>query len=66
METLGDTLKRTGSGQACLNNSVRKLFLVVSLLGERIVERKVKKDCALLSLNNNNNEEEEGKVAHIY
>ena len=35
-------------------------FWVVTL-GERIVDRKVKKDCILLSLNNNSNEEEEEK-----
>lgn len=63
---MGDTLKRTGSGQACLNNSMRKLFLVVSLLGERELLREKSRKTALLSLNNDNHEEEEGKFAHIY
>ena len=61
MKTLWDTMKKTGSGQELLDNSVRKLFLGSFSWRERIVERKVKEDYILLSLNNNNNEEEEEK-----
>ena len=54
-------MKKTGSGQELLDNSVRKLFLGSFSWRDRIVERKVKEDYILLSLNNNNNEEEEEK-----
>ena len=60
-------MKKTGSGQELLDNSTRNLFLGSFSWRDRIVDRKVKKDCNLLSLNNNSNEEEEEKVCqHIY
>lgn len=61
MKTLWDTMKKTGSGQELLDNSMRKLFLGSFSWRERIVERKVKEDGILLSLNKNNSEEEEEK-----
>lgn len=54
-------MKKTGSGQELLDNSMRKLFLGSFSWRERIVERKVKEDGILLSLNKNNSEEEEEK-----
>lgn len=54
-------MKKTWCGQELLDNSMRKLFLGSFSWRDRIVEKKVKEDYILLSLNNNNNEEEEEK-----